>query len=195
MGYRHTKSQILEGALSAALSDGLSQLSFGRLARRLGISDRVIVYYFPSKEDLISDVLLGLGLQLQAALEPAFATRADDHVELLRAAWPILARNEVDPVFALYFEASGLAATGCEPYRTLVPRLVDGWIEWVGHFLTGTPGHRRTQAAAAVGVIDGLLLLRQLSGPDVADRAAIGLGILDRRPVGGGRKPVQRRRN
>jgi hypothetical protein len=38
-----------------------------------------------------------------------------DHLELLATAWPILARAEVDPVFALFFEASGLAATGREP--------------------------------------------------------------------------------
>ena len=52
MGHKHTKEEILEGALAAAFDDGLSQLTFGRLAKRLGINDRVVVYYFPSKDDL-----------------------------------------------------------------------------------------------------------------------------------------------
>lgn len=178
MGYRHTKEEILEGALSAAFDEGLSQLTFGRLARRLGISDRVIVYYFPTKDDLIGEVLVSLGLRLQAALAPTLSTRAADHVELVRAAWPLLARPEVDPVFALFFEAGGLAAAGIEPYRSLVPNLLAGWIDWAGHFITGTPARRKVEAAAAIATLDGLLLVRQLAGPDTAARAARGLGAL-----------------
>lgn len=172
MGYRHTREEILEGAVSAAFADGLSQLTFGRLAKRLGISDRIIVYYFPTKDDLLGEVLVALGARLQVTLAPAFATPAADHVELVRAAWPVLASADADPVFALFFEASGLAAAGREPYRDLVPRLVDAWIAWASEFVRGAPARRRAEAEAAIAVIDGLLLLRQLAGPAPADRAA-----------------------
>jgi len=63
VGPRHSKAEILDGALAAALEDGLSQLTFGRLAKRLGMSDRTIVYYFPSKEDLVGEVILAMGAQ------------------------------------------------------------------------------------------------------------------------------------
>jgi AcrR family transcriptional regulator len=172
MGHKHTKADILDGALAAAFDDGLSQLTFGRIAKRLGISDRVVVYYFPTKDDLIGEVLYALGAELQATLGPAFSTPAADHLELLRTAWPILARPEADPVFALFFEAGGLAATGREPYVGLVPPLTEAWIEWAAEFLRGGPARRRAEAEAAIAVIDGLLLMRQLAGPDVADRAA-----------------------
>lgn len=172
VGYRHSKDDILDGAVATAFADGLSQLSFGNVARRLGISDRVVVYYFPSKDDLIGEVLVALGEQLQAALAPAFAKPAADHVEVLRVAWPVLARSEVDPVFALFFEASGLAATGREPYRTLVAELMQGWTVWVQSLLGGTLAQRRAEAAAAMATIDGLLLMRQVVGPDAADVAA-----------------------
>ena len=72
MGHKHTREQILEGAMAAALDDGLSQLTFGRLAKRLGTSDRVIVYYFPTKDDLVSDVLVTVGMQVQEVLARAF---------------------------------------------------------------------------------------------------------------------------
>ncbi len=176
MGHKHTKADILDGALAAAFDDGISQLTFGRVARRLGINDRVVVYYFPTKDALITEVLLALGVQLQQTLTPAFATPAADHLELARRAWPLLARPDADPTFGLFFEANGLAATGLEPYRTLVPRLVDGWIEWAAS-LIDTTAQRRDEAAAAIALIDGLLLLRQLAGADTADRAAHRLGI------------------
>jgi AcrR family transcriptional regulator len=178
MGHRHTKAEILDGALAAAFDDGLSQLTFGRIAKRLGISDRIVVYYFPTKDDLIGEVLYAMGAQLQETLAAAFSSPAADHFGLLRAVWPILARPEADPVFALFFEAGGLAASGREPYRSLVPQLVEAWIAWASEFIRGTPARRRAEAEAAIAVIDGLLLLRQLAGPEVADRAARRIGGL-----------------
>ena len=178
MGHKHTKSDILDGALSAAFDDGLSQLTFGRLAKRLGISDRVVVYYFPTKDALISEVIVAMGLQLQATLADAFNEPAHDHLALLRLAWPVLARTEADPVFALFFEANGLAAAGRQPYRDLVPTLVATWIEWAAEFIEGADIHRRVEAETAIAVLDGLLLLRQLAGPDSAGRAAARLGVV-----------------
>lgn len=177
MGYKHTRDEILEGARAVALTDGLSRLSFGRVAKHLDINDRVVVYYFPTKDDLVGAVLLALGDQLQQTLAPAFATAAPDHRELARRAWPLLARSDADPTFALFFEANGLAAAGLEPYRTLVPRLVDGWIAWASDLIDDAGA--RDEAAAAIALLDGLLLLRQLAGGATADRAARRLGITD----------------
>ena len=56
MGYRHTKDDILDAAVATAFEDGLSQLTFGRVAKRRGISDRVVVYYFPTKDELVTEV-------------------------------------------------------------------------------------------------------------------------------------------
>ncbi len=39
------------------------------------------------------------------------------------------------------------------------------------------PEYRRAEAETAVALLDGLLLLRQLAGPDAADRAAAVFGI------------------
>lgn len=177
MGYKHTKQDILDGALAAALDGGLSQLTFGRVARRLGINDRTIVYYFPSKDDLVTEVVLSMGLELQHQLGEAFSAPADDHLQLARVAWPALARRDADPVFALFFEANGLAATGRTPFDTLVPQLIDAWIDWVMTFLTGTKSRRRAEAEAVIALIDGLLLMRLLAGPAAAARAAKALGV------------------
>jgi AcrR family transcriptional regulator len=177
MGHKHTKADILEGSLRVAFDDGLSQLTFGRVAGRLGISDRIVVYYFPSKDDLIGDVLMAMGTRLQATLIPAFSAPAADHLELVRAAWPVLATPDADPVFALFFEAIGLAASGREPYRSMVPPLVEAWIDWAAEFVGGRRARRRAEAEAAIALLDGLLLLRQLAGPAAADRAARRLGV------------------
>ena len=177
MGYRHTKSEILSGALGVAFDDGLSQLTFGRVANHLDISDRVVVYYFPTKDDLVGEVLFAVGIQLQETLEPVIASLATNHLELVKAAWPVVAAEDADAVFALFFEANGLAAAGREPYRAIVPKLVDAWITWASGFFQGTPTERRAEAETAIALLDGLILLRQLAGPAAATRAAKKLGV------------------
>lgn len=172
LGHKHSKEQILAGALAAARDDGLSQLTFGRLARRLGISDRIIVYYFPTKPDLISEVIGAMGNDLQQALADAFATPASGHVQMVERAWPLLATPASDRVFALFFEANGLAAVGIEPYATIVPALVEGWIDWAATLIDDGNTNPRTEAATAVAIIDGLILMRLLAGPAAADGAA-----------------------
>lgn len=177
MGHKHTKRDILDGALAAAFADGLSQLTFGRVAKRLGISDRVVVYYFPTKDDLIGEVVASMGLELQQTLGAAFTVPAKDHIELVRSAWPVLANRDTDPIFALFFEANGLASAGRTPYVDLVPMLVEAWIRWLEDYVDGNPRERRIEAETAVAVIDGLLLLRQVAGNDAAERAARRLGV------------------
>jgi AcrR family transcriptional regulator len=178
MGHRHTKEEILGGALASAINDGLSQITFGRVAKRLGISDRVVVYYFPTKDDLVSEVLFAMGAQLRETLAPTLSQMAANHLELVRIAWPVLAKPEADPVFALFFEAAGLAAAGLDPYQSVVPQLMELWIAWAAEFVKGTPARRRTEAETAIAVLDGLLLLRHLAGPAAANRAAKTLGVL-----------------
>ena len=78
-------------------------------------------------------------------------------------------------------EANGLASSGREPYRTLVPQLVEAWISWVAEYLQGTPAVRRAEAETTIALFDGLLLLRQMAGAEAADRAAGRIGISSRR--------------
>lgn len=177
MGHKYTREQILDGAVGMALAEGLSKLTFGGLAKHLGTSDRVIVYYFPSKTTLVTEVLLEVGNRLQQTLASALIEPADDHRQLVRTAFKVLARDEFDPLFAVYFEVCGLAAAGVAPYHDLAAPLTEGWIDWLAKFFTGTTKQRRAEAEATLALIDGVLLLRQLAGPAAADRAARVLGV------------------
>ena len=177
MGHRHSRDEILEGALATAYAEGLSRVSFGRVAKRLDTSDRMVVYYFPNKTDPLTNVLMAVGLELQGRLATAVTEPHPDHLSLVRAAWPVLASEECDPAFGLFFEANGLAAAGVEPYRSLVPMLVTAWTDWLDGFLDVPDDVRRAEAEAVIALVDGLLLIRQLVGPDAAERAATRIGV------------------
>lgn len=172
---KHSREEMLSVALEAALEDGLSRLTFGRLASRLKISDRMVVYYFPTKDELVTSVLSVVGDRLQHVLAAAFSVPTNDHRSLVATAWPVVAQPECDPLFGLYFEAIGQATAGIEPYKSVATHLVEGWIEWLGGFVVGDQDYRRREAAAAVAVLDGLLLMRLLGGSDLADTASTSL--------------------
>lgn len=177
MGHRHDKGDILTEALAAAVEDGLSQLTFGRLAKRLDISDRTIVYYFPTKSDLTSEVLGAMGADLLAKLAAAIPASVADHVELMRSAWPVLSSAEVRPIYSLFLEAMALAAIGRDPYDEVVPQLVEGWIAWTAGLIDAPDDVARAEAEAGIALADGLMLLGNAVGDDAAERAARRLGL------------------
>ena len=61
--------------------------------------------------------------------------------------------------------------------RLLAPAGVETVLKGDILVLEGDPAKRRTEAETAIALIDGLLLLRQLAGPEPANRAARRLGI------------------
>lgn len=177
MGYRYDRDELLAAAVEAALDEGLSRLTFGRLAKRIGVNDRTIVYYFPSKHELLTAVVFELGGRLQMILDAALGDVPVPEGEVVERAWPALATPASDPVFALYLEAIGLAAASVPPFDELAPALLDHWLAWLAPRIDlPTAAERHAAAAAALAAIDGLLILRRLSGAPTAEVAMRRLG-------------------
>ena len=178
MGYRHSREDILQAAVAVALDGGMAGLTFAKVGERLRISDRTVVYYFPTKPDLVNAVVMALAADLTGLLESAFGSEPRTPAELTRRAWPVLTTPTADCVFALYFEIVGLASAGLAPYPDLARALVDGWVDWVTPRIVGsTPAVRRRRALAVVAQIDGLLLVRHIVSHDAADTAAREFGL------------------
>lgn len=178
VGYRHSRDEIVAAATAVALEGGMAGLTFRRVGERLGISDRMVVYYLPTKGDLVGAAAGALGVELMGLLDRAFGSDRQDPEALLRAAWPVLTTPSADRVFAVFFEMLGLASAGQEPYAQLAPALVTAWADWLADRTTGaTAAARRSAALAVMARIDGLLLLRNTMGADAADDAARALGI------------------
>lgn len=178
MGYRHSAEEILEAAVEVALESGIAALTFSRVGGRLEISDRTVVYYFPTKLDLVNAVAGALVTDMVNLLEDAFGSKPLNQKELMNRAWPVLTTPSADRVFALYFEIIGLAGSGHAPFDTLAAGLVAGWVDWLSPRMLGSSAKiRRRRALATVAHVDGLLLVRHVLGAAEAEAAAAETGI------------------
>jgi AcrR family transcriptional regulator len=163
---------MLTAAVSVVLQDGLSGLTFAKVAEHLGVSDRMVVYYFPTKDVLTESVVSSLAESLIASLGTAFGDEELELDDLARRAWPVLATRRNDPVFRVFFELVGYASARIEPYSRLSKEILNEWAKWLESRVAGkTVEDRRAKALALMAQIDGLLLLRQTLGPKSADAA------------------------
>ncbi len=173
MGYKHDQATILDAGVALVLDDGLTALTFGRVAKRVGLPDRTVVYYFPTKDDLLRAVVSEMGVRLCRLVETAFGTAPLPIDALARRAWPVLSGPESDQLFSVLFEL-----IGGDRQPDLLAAFVAGWIDWLSERVdASTPEARRAGALAVIATIDGLLVLRRAAGADVADEAAVALGI------------------
>ncbi len=137
-------------------SEGFSNSGLRALAAAAGISDRMLMYYFDTKDEVIAEALLLLGDGLVAGLDqvlPAERASAKQITEALIAS----GKHELaKPVLMLWFEIVGLAMRGEEPYRSAATTILAGWEKWIIQKLG--PG-RAHLAPAVLGQIEGELMV------------------------------------
>jgi AcrR family transcriptional regulator len=79
------REQIVQAALETAADHGIARLSIGDVARRAGLSRQTLYRHFPSKDALVTTVVLGETTKLVAQIARA-AAALDDPLDALRAA-------------------------------------------------------------------------------------------------------------
>jgi len=171
-GRPEQREAFLSGAVDHVLRHGAGGLSLRPLAAALGTSDRMLLYYFGSRERLLETVLHLVGDGLVAALSDAVPPGRWQPDVLLRAMWSTARDPSVEPVLRLYVEILGQAAAGVAPFPAAARRVALSWLDWVQVRLDVPAAERQDAAAALLATVDGLLLLHLAVGSDVADRAA-----------------------
>lgn len=132
MGKVEAKKQAaIERIIAHLIKHGLHDTGIRRLAEAAGTSDRMLIYYFGSKDELLNQVLgiiaNGVTLQLDALLGADIRSAE----RLLAELTPIVLDDAFKPAIQLWFELVGLAARGKEPYASNAQILATNWIQWI----------------------------------------------------------------
>ena len=166
---RHTnrRDEVAEAATDYVLEHGLVGLSLRPLAADLGTSDRMLLYHFADKDDLVSTVLRISNDRAVARireLEPA----PDVHAAVLQL-WLAVTSPSLDRCQRLYLEAAALGLFGREPYVSVVREANELWVTAVSRHLVGS-GAPPDRARRAVALLDAAFMGFQLDLPlDGAD--------------------------
>jgi len=171
-GRPEQRAILLSGAVEHVLRHGVSSLSLRPLAAALGTSDRMLLYYFGSREHLLETLLDLVGDGLMAALSDAVPSGRSDPDVLLRAVWSLARDPAVQPVLRLYVEILGQAAAQVAPFPAAARRVAQHWLEWVQDRLDVPVDEREGTAAALLATVDGLLILDLAVSSEVADQAS-----------------------
>src|SRR3712207_2419699 len=170
-GRPEQREAFLSGAVQHVLRHGVATLSLRPLAAALGTSDRMLLYYFGTREQLLTAVLGAIGDQLQAQFAATLPADPVPPATLLQGLATALQDPATESPLRLYVEVSGLAARGHEPHRTVAAAVAEGWLSWLGSRLDVPDSERADAAAGVLAVVGGLPLVRFLAPGQAADRA------------------------
>ena len=149
-------------ATDYALEHGLIGLSLRPLAAAIGTSDRMLLYYFAGKDDLVATMLRisndrSVGAVLALPRSRSVRTAVLD-------LWRVSTSDEFDRCYRMYVEAAALGLLGREPYASVVREANQRWLDALaGHLIAA--GCTRARASRAVALLDAAFMGLQLDLP------------------------------
>jgi AcrR family transcriptional regulator len=156
------RAELAALATDYALAHGLIGLSLRPLAAAVGTSDRMLLYHFSGKDDLVATVLR---ISNDRSVE---AVRSLPRSRSVRAAvldlWRVSTSDEFDRCHRMYVEAAALGLLGREPYVSVVSEANERWVQALADHLVAA-GCRRARAGRAVALLDAAFMGLQLDLP------------------------------
>jgi AcrR family transcriptional regulator len=176
-----SRESLLPPLMAHVLTEGLGQASLRPLAKAAGTSDRMLIYHFGTKEQLVIDLLGHVAEVYSAMLDAVLAgcAPATTRPELLAR---LLAHNldpAMQPFMQLWWEIVAGSARGAPGFRAagqaMITKLL-GWLE--GQMPAGDPdpaGGARFMLAA----IEGTMMLAAVGHMETAQQGLLAGGLLE----------------
>jgi AcrR family transcriptional regulator len=185
-GVEHTeagtsrRAELLERVVDHLLEQGIADLTLRRVSAAVGSNNRMLLYYFGSREQLIETALQAASFRFPTM--PTLLDVLDDASrpvpERLVAVWADLADPQLLPYHRLFFQVFGLAGFAPERFTSLLDAVGTEWVGRVTAALTADglpPRVAETLAHEVVALWRGLQATLISTGDRAAvDRAAAG---------------------
>lgn len=166
------RQEIVQRLTEHVLAEGLSAASLRPLAKAAGTSDRMLLYYFADKAEIITAILEEISARLVTKLGERTAS-VPVPVETLRANLAaMLFVDELWPYMRIWLEVASRAAMGDAYFRGVGEQIGRGFYEWgKAQLLSESEEQRDVDAARLLVTIEGMLLLKSLGLDDINARA------------------------
>ena len=182
------RDELADAATDYALEHGLIGLSLRPLARALGTSDRMLLYHFEDKDDLVATILRTTSERSVRSLRDLPLSPGLRHAVL--DLWRAVTTGPQQRCQRLYVEAAALGLFGREPYATAVKETNASWVSAVAaHFRR--VGLSATAARQVTLLVDATFMGLQLDEPldSVAQQRRAVCDLADAVEARWGRRP------
>ncbi|MEZ5488872.1 MAG: TetR/AcrR family transcriptional regulator [Gammaproteobacteria bacterium] len=150
------RAEITKLVANHLVVQGFGNSGIRSLASSAGLSNRMLLYYFESKEALIHESLMFIADGLEQELDTLLPADGVSGKQILNTLVDAGRSDAVKPLLHLFFELVGLAMRGGEPYRTLTRTLLERWQRWIEKKLRAGQKH---QAPEIMARLEGHLLI------------------------------------
>ena len=170
------RDELLSAATDYVLEHGLIGLSLRPLATALDTSDRMLIYHFGSKDELVAAVIEASNarsLVIVAGLPPARGVAA-----AVRLLWQAMLGPDLEACQRVYTEASALGLLGREPYVGPVRAGNAAWLAGLTAYLASS-GAAPDRAPRIAYLLDAAMMGLQLDLSLDRDSAALARAVDD----------------
>jgi|SRR5665213_1563547 len=155
------------------LAVGVAQIALRDLAAELGTSDRMLLYYFKDKADLVRSSLDVIASRLSRMLDTAAPRVRTKPGELLVTLLGLLRSEPLTPVMNVWADIVARGGRGEQPFREIAGQSVAGWLDWLDQRLdVESPADRRDSAAAILTIVEGARQLEAVAPGSTRDVGA-----------------------
>jgi AcrR family transcriptional regulator len=124
------RSDLLERIVDYVETHGLADLSLRPLAEGVGSSARVLLYFFGSKEELVSEIIAAARLRQRAMFSTLPRDEASFQTTLL-AGWRAMSAPPSEPIMRLFFEIYGMALQQPARFPAFLRGVVEDWLPFM----------------------------------------------------------------
>ncbi|MEO1658240.1 MAG: TetR/AcrR family transcriptional regulator [Pseudomonadota bacterium] len=155
------RAAVLTPICAHLLNEGLDAANLRALAKAAGTSDRMLLYYFSNKDDLIGTALTRLAEQLSALLDEQIHCEPQPEEVLTETVWTAVCHPDCWPFMVLFVELAVRAHRIGDPFASPAQAIAHHFQTWLADHLAIDDLERRSAAAERVlTVVDGRVLLR-----------------------------------
>ena len=165
------RADIIERLTAYVLAQGLSASSLRPLAKAAGTSDRMLLYYFKDKSEIITAVLE----QISAQLVEMISTHTAEPLPvdaLRRKLAGIVFEDALWPYMRIWLDVAARAAMGDPFCRAVGEQIGRGFLEWgKAQLQSDNEAQRDIDAARLLVSIEGMLFLKSIGLDDINAKA------------------------
>jgi AcrR family transcriptional regulator len=145
------REALLDKILDYACDHGISELSLRPLAKAVGSSPRVLLYYFGSKDELLVEVIGRARARQLTQLANVKFTSGLSAREICSLCWQMMSDHRYEPLYRLFYEVFALATIDPKRFPGFIDRAIGDWLAFIAapSIAAGTP-HENAYAFATM---------------------------------------------